>query len=189
MIFRELELPSGDAILKGAWLLDLERHEDERGFFARTFCRDEFEAHGLDPRVSQCSLSYNRAKGTLRGMHWQAEPAGESKLVRVVHGAIHDVIVDCRPGSPTFGRHAAIELSAENRRSLYVPPLFAHGFQTLADDTEILYQMSSEFAPEHARGFRHDDPAVAIEWPLPVSVISDKDRRLPTLAEATGGAG
>lgn len=181
MRFRELPLA-------GAWLLDLERHEDERGFFARTFCRQEFEAHGLDPHVSQCSLSYNRRKGTLRGMHWQAEPARESKLVRVVRGAIHDVIVDCRPGSPTFGRHAAVELSAENRRSLYVPPLFAHGFQTLADDTEILYQMSSEFAPEHARGFRHDDPAVAIEWPLPVAVISAKDSKLPSFADATGGS-
>jgi dTDP-4-dehydrorhamnose 3,5-epimerase len=134
--FRELDLPGGE-VLAGAWVLDLERHEDERGFFARTFCREELEAHGLDPRVSQCSLSYNRTKGTLRGMHWQGEPAGEAKLVRVVHGAIHDVIVDCRPDSPTFGRHAAVELSAQNRRSLYVPPLFAHGFQTLSDDAQF----------------------------------------------------
>jgi dTDP-4-dehydrorhamnose 3,5-epimerase len=186
--FRELPLAGGDRILAGAWVLDLERHEDERGFFARTFCREELEAHGLDPHVSQCSLSYNRTKGTLRGMHWQSSPAEESKLVRVVHGAIHDVIVDCRPDSPTFGRHAAVELSAENRRSLYVPPLFAHGFQTLADDAEILYMMSAQFAPEHARGFRHDDPAVAIDWPLPVTVISDKDRGLPDFSEAAGAS-
>lgn len=188
MIFRELELAGGGPVLAGAWLLDLERHEDERGFFARTFCRQEFAAHGLDPHVSQCSLSYNRRKGTLRGMHWQGSPAEEAKMVRVVRGAIHDVIVDCRPGSATFGRHAAVRLSDEDRRSLYVPPLFAHGFQTLADDTEILYMMSSEFAPEHARGFRHDDPEVAIDWPLPVTAISEKDRALPGFSEATGGA-
>lgn len=195
MIFRELALPGGDGVLAGAWVLDLERHEDERGFFARTFCREELAAHGLDPHVSQCSLSYNRKKGTLRGMHWQAAPAqeapgahaGEAKLVRVVHGAILDVIVDCRPGSPTFGRHAAVRLDDEERRSLYVPPLFAHGFQTLEDDTEILYMMSSEFAPEHARGFHHDDPEVAIDWPLPVTAISDRDRALPGFSEATGG--
>lgn len=173
MIFRELPL-------SGAYVLDVERHEDERGFFARTFCRRELEEHGLDPAVVQCSLSYNRRRGTLRGMHYQAPPAEEAKLVRVVRGAIHDVIVDLRPGSPTFGEHAAVQLDAENRRALYVPPVFAHGFQTLADDTELLYQMTSEFAPRHARGFRHDDPALGIAWPLPVTVISERDRALPT---------
>lgn len=190
MIFRPVETAGGTA-LAGAFVLELERHEDERGFFARTFCREEFAEHGLDPSVVQCSLSYNRTAGTLRGMHYQGAPAGEApgalageaKLVRVVRGAIHDVIVDCRPGSPTFGRHAALRLDDEERRSLYVPPLFAHGFQTLADDTEILYQMSSTYAPEHARGFRHDDPELLIEWPLPVSVISEKDRALPPFAD------
>lgn len=206
MIFRAVETADGTA-LAGAFVLELERHEDERGFFARTFCREEFAEHRLDPSVVQCSLSYNRKTGTLRGMHYQGAPAdeapgarageapgaraGEAKLLRVVHGAIHDVIVDCRPGSPTFGRHAAVRLDDEERRSLYVPPLFAHGFQTLADDTEILYQMSSVYAPEHARGFRYDDPELAIDWPLPVAVISEKDRALPSFAEdaARGGGG
>lgn len=204
MIFRAVETTDGTA-LAGAFVLELKRHEDERGFFARTFCREEFAEHGLDPAVVQCSLSFNRRAGTLRGMHYQGEPAGEArgalageargalageaKLVRVVRGAIHDVIVDCRPGSPTFGRHAAVRLDDEERRSLYVPPLFAHGFQTLADDTEILYQMSSTYAPEYARGFRHDDPELGIEWPLPVSVISEKDRALPSFAEDAGRGG
>ncbi len=188
MIFRAVETADGMA-LAGAFVLDLERHEDERGFFARTFCREELEEHGLDPAVVQCSLSYNRKAGTLRGMHYQGKPADEAKLVRVVRGAIHDVIVDCRPGSPTFGRHAAVRLDDEERRSLFVPPLFAHGFQTLADDTEILYQMSARFAPEHARGFRHDDPELGIAWPLPVAVISAKDRALPSFAEDAARSG
>lgn len=176
MIFRELDLP-------GAFLLEPERLEDERGFFARVFCRRELEAHGLEPAVAQASLSYNHRKGTLRGMHWQAAPAEEAKLVRCVRGAIHDVIVDVRPGSPTFRLHAAVELDAENRLALYVPPGFAHGFQTLEDGTELLYQMSDFYAPEHARGFRFDDPEVGIRWPLPVSAISERDRSLPLLAE------
>lgn len=175
MIFRELDLP-------GAFLLEPERLLDERGFFARTFCRRELEAHGLDPAVAQCSLSFNRRRGTVRGMHWQGPPAEEAKLVRVVRGAVHDVIVDVRPGSPTLGRHAAVRLDADNRLALYVPPGFAHGFQTLEDDTELLYQMSSFHAPEHARGFRHDDPEVGIRWPLPVSLISERDRGLPDFA-------
>lgn len=183
MIFRELRTADTGEALAGAYVLELERHEDERGFFARTFCRRELADHGLDPSVVQCSLSFNRAAGTLRGMHYQGSPAEEAKLVRVVRGAIHDAVVDCRPGSPTFGRHGVVRLDAENRRSLYVPPLFAHGFQTLEDDTEILYQMSSEFAPEHARGFRYDDPAVGIDWPLPVTVISEKDRDLAAFRE------
>jgi dTDP-4-dehydrorhamnose 3,5-epimerase len=176
MIFRELDLPD-------AFLLEPERLPDERGFFARTFCRREFEAHGLETEVVQCSLSFNRRRGTVRGMHWQAAPAEEAKLVRAVRGAVHDVIVDVRPGSPTEGRHAAVRLDADNRLALYVPPGFAHGFQTLEDGTELLYQMSAFHAPEHARGFRHDDPEVCIRWPLPVSVISERDRGLPSLAE------
>lgn len=179
MIFRELDLP-------GAFLLEPERLEDERGFFARVFCRRELGDHGLETAVAQASLSYNRSRGTLRGMHWQAAPAAEAKLVRCVRGAVHDVIVDVRPDSPAFGLHAAVELDAENRLALYVPPGFAHGFQTLEDGTELLYQMSEVHAPEHARGFRFDDPAVGIRWPLPVSVISERDRSLPLLAEVEG---
>jgi dTDP-4-dehydrorhamnose 3,5-epimerase len=179
MIFRELNLP-------GAFVLEPERVEDERGFFARAFCREELAAHGLDPTVAQCSLSFNRRRGTLRGMHYQAAPAEEAKLVRCVRGAIHDVIVDVRPASPTLGRHAAARLDADNRLALYVPPGFAHGFQTLEDDTELYYQMSAAYSPEHARGFRHDDPELGIAWPLPVSVISERDRTLPRFAEREG---
>jgi len=179
MIFRELPL-------SGAFVLEPERIEDERGFFARAFSREELVAHGLDPTVVQCSLSFNRRRGTLRGMHYQAAPAEEAKLVRCVRGAIHDVIVDLRPGSPSFRGHAAVELDAENRLALYVPPGFAHGFQTLADDTELYYQMSAAYSPEHARGFRHDDPEIGIAWPLPVSVISERDRKLPSFAEREG---
>lgn len=179
MIFRELNLP-------GAFVLEPERIEDERGFFARAFCREELAAHGLDPTVAQCSLSFNRRRGTLRGMHYQAAPAEEAKLVRCVRGAIHDVIIDVRPASPTLGRHAAARLDADNRLALYVPPGFAHGFQTLEDDTELYYQMSAAYAPEHARGFRHDDPELGIAWPLPVSVISERDRTLPRFAEREG---
>jgi len=176
VIFRELELP-------GAFLLELERHEDERGFFARAFCRRELEEHGLDATVSQANLSYNRERGTLRGMHYQVAPSQEAKTVRCVAGALHDVIVDLRPGSATFGRHMAVELSAANRVSLYVPAGFAHGFQTLAPDTEVFYLMSEPYAPEHARGFRHDDPELGIRWPLAVRVISERDATLPTFAE------
>lgn len=179
MRFRELEIP-------GAFVIDLERREDDRGFFARTFCRREFEEHGLEPAVAQCNLSSNRRRGTLRGMHYQAPPGEEAKLVRCIRGAIHDVVVDARPGSPTLGRHAALRLDAENRRALYVPPGLAHGFQTLEDDTELLYQMSAFYAPELARGFRHDDPEVGIDWPLPVTVISDRDRTLPPFAAREG---
>ena len=197
MIFRAVETADG-APLAGAFVLELERHEDERGFFARTFCRDEFEEHGLDPAVVQCSLSFNRKAGTLRGMHYQGEPAGEApgalageapgalageaKLVRVVRGAIHDVIVDCRPGSPTFGRHAAVRLDDEERRSLYVPPLFAHGFQTLADDTEVFYAISVPYEPSAGRGMRWDDPAFAIDRPVAADrTISERDRAWPNI--------
>lgn len=179
MIFRELPLA-------GAFVLEPERREDERGFFARTFCQRELEAHGLDPHVAQCNLSFNRRRGTVRGMHYQAAPAEEAKLVRCVRGAIFDVIVDARPGSPTLGRHATVEVTAENRLALYVPPGFAHGFQTLADDTELYYQMSAFYAPELSRGFRFDDPELAIEWPLPVAMISERDRALPPFAEREG---
>jgi dTDP-4-dehydrorhamnose 3,5-epimerase len=172
MIFRETPLP-------GAWLLEPERIEDERGFFARTWCRDEFERRGLDPTVAQCSVSCNHRRGTLRGLHFQSAPHEEVKLVRVTHGAVWDVIVDLRPDSPTFKQHFSVVLSAEEGNQLYIPKGMAHGFQTLEDATEVFYQISEPYAPESARGYRWDDPAFAIPWPEPVSVISEKDRRLP----------
>jgi dTDP-4-dehydrorhamnose 3,5-epimerase len=167
--------------LAGAFVIDLERREDERGFFARTFCRREFEAHGLSTAVVQGNTSCNHRRGTLRGMHWQAEPAAEPKVVRSTCGAVHDVIVDLRPGSPTYLRHFAIELSQENGRSLYVPPLFAHGYLTLTDGAEVSYLVGEYHAPGTERGLRFDDPALGIVWPIPVAVISDKDRAWPLL--------
>lgn len=161
--------------LKGAFIIDLDLREDPRGFFARTFCAKEFEKRGLKSTVAQCNLSFNYKAGTLRGMHYQRPPAAETKLVRCVRGAIYDVIVDIRPDSPTYGQHISVELSAENRRTLYIPELFAHGFQTLTDDVEVIYQVGEFYTPGYENGFRYDDPAFAIEWPLPVTVISDKD--------------
>jgi dTDP-4-dehydrorhamnose 3,5-epimerase len=173
--------------LAGAFVLDVEPRVDERGFFARTFCRREFETRGLDPAVAQCNVAYNRRRGTLRGLHYQAPPVSESKLVRCTRGAIHDVIVDLRPDSPTRLRHFAVELTAENRRSLYVPDRFAHGYVTLTDDTEVTYQMGEFYTPGSERGVRFDDPALGIEWPVPVVLISDKDRAWPLL-ETLGAA-
>jgi dTDP-4-dehydrorhamnose 3,5-epimerase len=167
----------------GVALLDIERHEDERGFFARTFCRQEFLDAGLDPAVEQCNVSYNHKAGTLRGMHWQADPAPEAKLVRVTRGGILDQIVDLRQDSPARLRHVSVELTAENGRALYVPPHFAHGFQTLADDTEVFYQISERFTPGTARGLRYDDPALGLSWPLPIEVISEKDLAWASLEE------
>ena len=172
--------------LKGAFIIELEPHADERGFFARTFCAREFSDHGLETEFVQCNLSLSLQRGTLRGLHFQRAPWGEAKLVRCVRGAIWDVIVDLRPESATFGRHYAVEISAENRDALYVPKAFAHGFQTLADDCEVYYQMSSHHVPEAAAGIRAEDPALGIKWPLPVTQISDKDCVLPTLAEIMG---
>jgi dTDP-4-dehydrorhamnose 3,5-epimerase len=175
--------------LAGAWVLEPERFEDERGFFARTYCRREFEAHGLDPSVAQCSVSYNHRRGTLRGLHFQAPPHEEIKLVRVTRGAIWDVIVDLRPGSPTFRRHFGIVLSEENQHELYIPKGMAHGFQTLEDDTEVFYQISEFYAPESARGYRWDDPVFAIPWPEPVTVMSEKDLKLPFFSPSPGEGG
>jgi dTDP-4-dehydrorhamnose 3,5-epimerase len=172
--------------LAGAFVIEPERFEDERGFFARTWCVREFEAHGLVTRLVQCSVSFNRRRGTVRGMHYQAAPHEEVKLVRCVRGAILDVIVDARPGSPTLHQWVAVELDAESQRALYVPRGFAHGFQTLADDTEVFYQISEFFHPESARGLRWDDPALGIDWPLEVSVISAKDRAYPLLGPSEG---
>lgn len=172
MIFHPLAIP-------GAYLIEPERKADRRGFFARTWCRHELEERGLDPAVVQCNISVNHRRGTVRGMHWQAEPYGEVKLVRCTAGAIHDVILDLRPGSSTYKRHVGVELDADNRLSLYVPRGLAHGFQTLRDDTEVFYQMSEFYQPDHARGVRWDDPAFEITWPLPISIISEQDLSFP----------
>ncbi len=169
--------------LAGVWLIDLDVRRDERGFFARTFCADEFVEHGLDPTIAQCNISQTRERGTVRGMHYQVEPAPETKLVRCTRGALHDVVVDLRPGSPTRLQHATFELRADEHRMLYVPVQFAHGFQTLEDDTEVLYHMGAAFLPAAQRCLRHDDPAFGITWPLPVTAISDKDRTAPLLSE------
>lgn len=165
--------------LAGAWLLEPERFKDERGHFARTFCREDFAARGLDPGIAQCSVSFNHRRGTLRGLHFQAAPHEEVKLVRCTRGAVWDVVVDLRPGSPTFKRHFAAVLSAERGTALYVPRGFAHGFLTLEDGTEVFYQISEPYAPESARGYCWDDPAFGIPWPEAPAVISDRDRALP----------
>jgi len=162
--------------LKGPYIIEPELLEDERGFFARTFCHREFEAHGLNPKLVQCSISYNRRKGTLRGMHYQDSPMAEDKLVRCTNGAIYNVIIDLRPDSSTYCQWVAVELNANNRRMLYIPGGFANGFQTLEDDTEVFYQMSEFHAPEFERRVRWDDPAFGIEWHLDTKIISEKDR-------------
>jgi dTDP-4-dehydrorhamnose 3,5-epimerase len=167
--------------IPGVAVLDLELREDERGFFARTFCREEFLAAGLEPLVEQCNLSYNHAAGTLRGMHYQVEPAPEAKLVRCTRGAVVDQIVDMREGSPTYLQHVSVELTADNRRALYVPPFFAHGYQTLVAGTEVVYQVSGAYVPGTERGLRYDDPALGLTWPVPVTSVSAKDRQWPLL--------
>lgn len=170
-----------ETVLKGAYLIEVELHEDVRGFFARTFCAREFNEHCLETDFVQCSISMNRTRGTLRGMHYQMPPASEAKLVRCTAGAIHDVIVDLRRDSPTYLQHFGVDLTAQNYRAVYVPKMFAHGFQTLEDDTEIFYQISQFYAPDMSIGVRFDDPKLGIPWPLPVSVIADKDRTWPLL--------
>jgi dTDP-4-dehydrorhamnose 3,5-epimerase len=165
--------------LKGAFVLELEKREDDRGFFARSWCRKEFEAHNLKSAIVQCNVSFNRRKGTLRGMHYQAAPFAEAKLVRCTTGALYDVIIDLRPDSATYKQHIGEVLSAANYKMLYVPEGFAHGFQTLEDNTEIFYQMSQFYSPDHARGVRYNDPAFDIEWMLDEPVIADRDRNYP----------
>jgi dTDP-4-dehydrorhamnose 3,5-epimerase len=172
MIFRE-------TALSGAYVVDLQRLEDERGFFARAWCGKEFEEHGLLRRVSQVNIGFSLKRGTIRGLHLQARPHAEAKLVRCTRGGIYDVIVDLRPDSVTFRQWVAVELTAENRRMLYVPEGFAQGYQTLTDDAEMYYQTTESYAPAAARGVRYDDPGFAIEWPLPVTVVSDADRNWP----------
>jgi dTDP-4-dehydrorhamnose 3,5-epimerase len=166
--------------LKGAFIITPDFIEDERGFFARTFCRREFDEHGLNPDLVQCNISFNKIKGTLRGMHYQIAPSTEVKLVRCTAGAICDVIIDLRSGSPTFGQWFGAELSETNHRLLYVPEGFAHGYQTLQPLSEVFYQVSAFYDPSNERGVRWNDPAFGIEWPLPVSAISKKDESHPS---------
>jgi dTDP-4-dehydrorhamnose 3,5-epimerase len=169
MIFTETKLG-------GAFILDLERREDERGYFARAFCQHEFEEHGLKPVIAQSNVAFNRRRGTMRGMHFQYPPAAETKLVRCTRGAIFDVIVDLRPESDTYLQHVGVELTADNGRALYVPERFAHGYQVLEDATETSYQVGEFYTPEAEGGLHYDDPALGISWPLTVAEISDKDR-------------
>ena len=172
-----------ETALEGVFVVTPEPREDHRGFFARTWCQREFAAHGLEQRLVQCSVSFNRRRGTLRGMHYQAEPHAEAKLIRCTRGAIWDVALDLRPGSPSFRQHVAQELTGAHRVALYIPEGVAHGFQTLVDDTEVLYQMSEFYAPEAQRGVRFDDPAFAIPWPLPEPILLARDRTYPDFAE------
>jgi dTDP-4-dehydrorhamnose 3,5-epimerase len=172
VIFTETKLP-------GAYVVDVERREDDRGFFARGWCQREFEAHGLTARLAQVNLSYNKKAGTLRGMHYQRAPWEEAKLVRCTAGAVYDAIIDLRPDSPTYRQWVGVELTADNYRMLYVPEGFAHGFQTLTDGAAVTYQVTQFYAPGAEGGVRWDDPAFGVEWPLPVGVISEKDRSWP----------
>lgn len=167
----------------GVFVIDVEPHPDERGFFARISCNDEFRAHGLDPQIVQSSISYNSKRGTLRGMHYQAAPYEETKFVRCTAGAIYDVVVDLRRSSETYRRWTAVELTAANRRTLYVPRGVAHGFITLTDDAEVLYQMGVGYVADAARGVRWDDAAFGIEWPMEPLVISERDRAFASYRE------
>jgi dTDP-4-dehydrorhamnose 3,5-epimerase len=169
--------------LKGAFIIDIERREDTRGFFARAFCQKEFRVHGLNPTIAQANIASNIRRGTLRGMHFQFPPAAETKLVRCTRGAILDIIVDLRPESPTYLQHVAVELNEDNQRALYVPERFAHGYQALADKTDTSYQVGEFYTPETESGLLHDDPRLGLKWPLPVSVISEKDQKFRQLAE------
>jgi len=168
--------------LSGLWLIDLELRQDERGFLARTYCEKEFTEHGLNLRWPQCNLTLTKNRAMIRGLHFQAEPKPEIKLIRCAAGAIFDVLVDVRPGSSTFGRWEGFELTAQNHRTLYVPGGFAHGFQCLTDNCEVFYQMSEFYFPELARGLRWNDPQVGIRWPLADPTLSERDRNLPLLA-------
>lgn len=168
MIFKETKL-------KEAYIIEIEPIEDERGFFARSFCAEEFEKYGLNSSIAQCNISYNQKKGTLRGMHYQVAPHAETKLVRCTRGAIYDVALDLRKDSPTFKQWVATELSANNRRMFYIPDGVAHGFQTLEDHTEVFYQMSEFYHPESVRGVRWNDPLFGIEWPLSKPILSHRD--------------
>jgi dTDP-4-dehydrorhamnose 3,5-epimerase len=176
VLFRETKLP-------GAFVIELQKHEDKRGFFARSWCQKEFEAHGLNQRMVQCNVSFNKVKGTLRGMHYQVPPCAEAKLVRCTRGAIYDVIVDLRRESPSYKQHLSEILSSNNYKALFIPEGFAHGFQTLEDNSEVFYQMSEFYSPEHQRGLRYNDPAFEISWPIEATVISDRDRNYENFTE------
>ena len=175
MIFSATTLP-------GVLRIELEPRQDERGFLARTYCQDEFSRQGLNTHWPQCNLTLTRKRGMVRGMHFQADPKPEIKLIRCAAGAIYDVLVDLRPGTPAFGRWEAFDLSAQNRRQLYVPAGIAHGFQCLTEDCEVFYQMSEAYYPDLARGLRWNDPEVNITWPIPNPILSERDRTLPLLA-------
>lgn len=179
MIFTETKL-------KGAFLIEPVRHADSRGFFARTFCQKEFRAHGLNAAIAQANMASNLRQGTLRGMHFQFPPAAESKLVRCTRGAIYDIIIDLRPESPTYLQHFGIELNQDNQLALYVPERFAHGCQTLCDQTDVSYMMGEFYSPETEGGLLYNDPSLALNWPLPVSVVSDRDRTLPRYVAIEG---
>ena len=176
MIFTETKL-------KGAFVVEIERREDSRGFFARSFCQREFEAHGLRPVIAQANIAFSRHKGTLRGMHFQFPPTAETKLVRATRGAILDIIVDLRPESQTYLQHIAVELSEDNCRAIYVPERFAHGYQTLLDETETSYQVGEYYTPGAEGGLLYNDPGLALKWPLPVTVISEKDQAWKSLEQ------
>src|SRR5215475_13502789 len=176
MIFTETSL-------RGAYILDLERREDNRGFFARVFCQREFQQHGLKPVIAQANVAFNKYKGTVRGMHFQYPPAAETKLVRATRGAILDIIVDLRPESATYLQHVSVELTADNHRALYVPERFAHGYQVLEDNTETSYDVGEFYTPASEGGLRQDDPRLGLVWPLPISEISSKDCAWATLDE------
>lgn len=176
MIFTETKL-------KGAFILDLERREDSRGFFARAFCQHEFEQHGLKPVIAQSNVAFNKVKGTLRGMHFQFPPSAETKLVRATRGSILDIIVDLRPESATYLQHVAVELSEDNGRALYVPERFAHGYQVLRDKTETSYQVGEFYTPGSEGGLLYNDPRLGLQWPLPVTVMSEKDQQWKLLSE------
>jgi dTDP-4-dehydrorhamnose 3,5-epimerase len=167
--------------LKGAFVIDLERREDSRGFFARAFCQHEFQAHGLKPLIAQANVAHNRKKGTIRGMHFQYPPAAETKLVRCMRGAILDIIVDLRPESDTYLQHVAAELNEDNQRALYVPERFAHGYQALHDDTDTSYQVGEFYTPNAEGGLMYNEPRLKLKWPLPVTVMSDKDQAFAPL--------
>lgn len=178
-IFLLLDMTFRETAVAGVFEITPELKQDERGFFARSWCRKEFEARSLNPRLEQCSISFNKRKGTLRGMHWQSAPFEETKVVRCTKGAIYDVALDLRRDSPTYKKWTAVMLSADKRNMMYVPEGCGHGFLTFEDETEVSYQISELYDPESARGVRWDDPAFCIRWPLPVEVISERDRSYP----------
>ena len=178
---KEVDVKFTETKLKGAFIIDLERREDSRGFFSRAFCQNEFAVHGLKPVIAQANIASNKKQGTIRGMHFQYPPAAETKLVRCPRGAILDVIVDLRPESETYLQHVAVELNEDNQRALYVPERFAHGYQALRDNTDTSYQVGEFYTPDAEGGLMYNDPRLSLRWPLPVAVISDKDQKFPAL--------